>query len=160
LVIDSRAVSRRADILPSDPPLPSKSSAPQSTNDPSPVIEKMMNALWRWTRRPELPLYEDIGMGNGKAYPEVAVALTGAEQSLVRANAKGETIISVAVPVQRFRSVHGALLLSTPGGEIDAVIATERWAFIRIFLVSASVMLLLSLLLVSSIVNDVRRQPE
>ena len=79
----------------------------------------------RLSRRPELPLYEDIGIGNGKAYPEVGSALGGHAHSVVRANAKGETIISVAVPVQRFRSVRGALLLSTLGGDIDAVIATR-----------------------------------
>jgi len=34
--------------------------------------------------------------------------------------------------VQRFRSVRGALLLSR-WRDIDAIIATERWAIIRIF---------------------------
>ena len=39
------------------------------------------------------------------------------------------------------------LLLSTQGGDIDTVIASERWALLRVFLVLATVMLLLSLLL-------------
>ena len=48
------------------------------------------------------------GQGNGKTYPEVESALDGRAHSVVRANSKGETIIAVAVPVQRFRSVRGA----------------------------------------------------
>ena len=64
----------------------------------------------------------------------------GTAKSIVRVNVKGETIVSVAVPIQRFRAVRGALLLSTQGGDIDAIIASERWAIIRIFLVSAIVM--------------------
>ncbi len=81
-------------------------------------------------------------------------------RSVVRANAKGETIVSVAVPIQRFRAVRGALLLSTLGGDIDVVIATERWAIMRIFLVSAGVMLLLSLLFAGTIAEPMRRLAE
>ena len=80
----------------------------------------------------------------------------GSAQSIVRANAKGETIISVAVPIQRFRSVRGALLLSTLGGDIDAILASERWGIVRIFLVSAGVMLLLSLLFAGTIAEPMR----
>jgi two-component system sensor histidine kinase ChvG len=64
------------------------------------------------------------------------------------------------VPVQRFRSVRGALLLSTLGGDIDAILATERWGIIRIFLVSAGVMLLLSLLFAGAIAEPMRRLAE
>jgi two-component system sensor histidine kinase ChvG len=108
----------------------------------------------------DLPLYEDIGVGNGKTYPEVARALTGGAQSVVRVNAKGETIVSVAVPIQRFRAVRGALLLSTQGGDIDTIIASERWAIIRIFLVSATIMFLLSFFLAGTIAEPMRRLAE
>ena len=52
-------------------------------------------------------------------YPEVALALTGQKASMVRVNDRGEVIVSVAVPVQRFRAVRGALMLSTQGADID-----------------------------------------
>jgi hypothetical protein len=45
--------------------------------------------------------------------------LNGARVSLVRLNERGQIIVLVAVPVQRFRAVLGALVLSTTGGEID-----------------------------------------
>jgi two-component system sensor histidine kinase ChvG len=102
-------------------------------------------------------MYEDIGVGNGKNYPEVAKALRGNAQSIVRANDRGETIVSIAVPIQRFRVVRGALLLSTQGDDIDTIIATERWAIVRIFLVSAFIMFLLSLFIAGTIAEPIRR---
>ena len=158
LLLDSQSLSGRATILRFD--LPAAGAAADGETDVATFIEAAKNSARRWMRRPGLPLYEDIGAGNGKAYPEVESALKGGAQSLVRANAKGETIISVAVPVQRFRSVRGALMLSTLGGDIDAIIATERWGIIRIFLVSAGVMLLLSLLFAGAIAEPMRRLAE
>jgi two-component system sensor histidine kinase ChvG len=75
-------------------------------------------------------------------------------------NSQGETIVSVAVPIQRFRTVRGALLLSTQGGDIDQIIASERWAIIRIFVVSAGVMLLLSLFFAGTVAEPMRRLAE
>ena len=63
----------------------------------------------------------------------------------MRVNDEGETIVSVAVPIQHMMATRGALLLSTQGGDIDHVIAAERWAILRFFLVLAGVMLVLSL---------------
>ena len=70
---------------------------------------------------------------NGKSLPEVAAALQGETASIARVNADGETIVSVAVPIQRASAVRGALALSTQGGDIDKVIASERWALLRFF---------------------------
>ena len=58
------------------------------------------------------------------------------------------------------RSVRGALLLSTLGGDIDSIIATERWAIVRIFLVSAVIMFLLSSFLAGTIAEPMRRLAE
>ena len=158
LLLDSRSLSGRSNILRFELP-PGVSSRAQISGDAQTPFEEFVSTLRRWSR-PGLPLYEDIGAGNGKAYPEVGDALAGNARWVVRANVKGETIISVAVPVQRFRSVRGALLLSTLGGDIDVIIATERWAIIRIFLVSAGVMLLLSLLFAGAIAEPMRRLAE
>ena len=86
--------------------------------------------------------------------------MQGQTQSVVRVDADGETIVSVAVPIQRTPAVRGALLLSTQGGDIDAVIASERWAILRFFLVLAAVMFVLSLLLAGTIAEPVRKLAE
>jgi two-component system sensor histidine kinase ChvG len=72
-------------------------------------------------------------------------------------NTQGETIVSVAVPVRRFRAVSGALLLSTQGGDIDSIIAKERFALFEVFGVAASVMVLLSFLLAGTIAGPIKR---
>ena len=61
------------------------------------------------------------------------------------------------MPIQRYRSVHGALLLSTQGGDIDAIVHAERLAIVRVFLVAAGVTILLSILLAGTIAAPLRR---
>jgi hypothetical protein len=53
----------------------------------------------------------------------------------------------VAVPVQRYQSVLGSLVLSTRGGEIDTVLRNERKIVLFTFVVAALVAILLSVAL-------------
>ncbi len=154
LLLDSRALTDRANILRNDLP------AGNPPEDSSTFFERAWNVVKGYLGFSNLPLYKDIGVANGKGYPEVTKALGGTAQSIVRVNIKGETIVSVAVPIQLYRTVRGALLLSTRGGDIDAIIASERWAIIRIFLVSAFVMLLLSFFLAGTIAEPMHRLAE
>jgi two-component system sensor histidine kinase ChvG len=75
----------------------------------------------------------------------------------VRINDRGEVIVSVAIPVQRFRAVRGALMLSTQGADIDDMVEAERLAILKVFLVAAGVMFVLSMLLAGTIAGPVRR---
>ncbi len=152
LLIDSRSMTERSTILRFD------LGAPEER--PTSWTRRMITQFKNIFGGTNLPLYEDIGLANGRGYLEVQRALSGEAQSVVRVNARGETIISVAVPVQRFRVVRGALLLSTQGGDIDKIITYERWAMIRIFLVFASVMLILSLFMAGTIAEPMRRLAE
>ncbi len=76
---------------------------------------------------------------------------------MVRVNEQGELIVTVAVPIQRYRAVLGSLVLSTEGGDIDSIVRAERGAIFRVFLVAASVTVLLSLLLAGTIAGPVKR---
>ena len=151
MLLDSRSLTSRSLIVPSDLP---------------PVGDKpgFWESVWAQFKRlygPSGPSGEiEATVGDGRAYPEVARALSGSAGSVGRVNDRGETVVSVAVPIQRFRAVRGALLLSTRGGDIDKIIASERWAIVRIFLVSASVMLLLSLFFAGTIAEPIRRLAE
>jgi two-component system, OmpR family, sensor histidine kinase ChvG len=114
-------------------------------------------ALRRWLTRGDLPTYRELGQANGKGYEEVAMALTGLKSSMVRINDRAEVIVSVAVPVTRFRAVRGALMLSTQGAEIDDMVTAERLAVLRVFLFAAGVMVVLSFLLAGTIAGPMRR---
>ena len=120
-------------------------------------FQRRWMAFRRWLAKGDLPIYREFGPANGKGYEEVAQALLGLNSSMVRINDRGEVIVSVAVPVQRFRAVRGALMLQTQGADIDDMVAAERLAILKVFLVAASVMVVLSFLLAGTIAGPVRR---
>lgn len=105
-------------------------------------------------------IYREAGMQNGRFYEEVGLALSGLNATMERLNSKGELIVSVAVPIQRFRAVLGVLLLSTEGGDIDAIVRAERLAIVEVFLVALGVAILLSVVLAGTIAEPVRRLAE
>jgi two-component system sensor histidine kinase ChvG len=148
LLIDSRGIGQRSEAA--------DAGASEQT-----LLQRFMALLGgRWWSSPQTPANDDPWVTNGKAHPEVEAALAGKTQSEVRPNAYGETIVSVGVPIQRLGAIRGALLLSTQGGDIDRVIASERWALLRFFLVLAAVMLVLSISLAGTIAEPVRKLAE
>jgi len=149
LVLDSRSLYGRGDVLRFD-------LAPPSSEKPG-LVERITIAVRTWLNRGDLPLYRELGPENGNGYSEIGDALNGQKASMVRINERGEVIVSVAVPVQRFRAVHGALMLSTQGDDIDQMVTAERLAILKVFGLAAAVMIMLSLLLASTIAGPVRR---
>src|SRR5260370_21925665 len=105
-----------------------------------------MIAVRTWLNRGDLPLYRELGPENGNGYEEVSDSLKGQKRSMVRVNQRGEVIVSVAVPVQRGRSIRGALMLSTQGDDIDQMVTSELLAILNGGGVASPVMICLSLL--------------
>jgi two-component system sensor histidine kinase ChvG len=120
------------------------------------IYERSVIAVRTWLNRGDLPLYRELG-DSGLGYREVADALKNHKRSMVRVNARGEVIVSVAVPVLRSRTIHGALMLSTQGDDIDQMVTAERLAILKVGGVATAVMIVLSLLLASTIAGPVRR---
>lgn len=151
LLLDSRNLYGRGDVLRFDlVPVDDRPSR----------LERAWIAIKNWFGRVSLPLYRDLGPENGKGYAEVAQALLGLKQTSVRVNDRGEIIVLVAVPIQRFRAVRGVLLLSTQRGEIDSQVAAERLQVLTLFAVLGAVMVVLSMLLARTIAGPVRRLAE
>ena len=150
MVVDSRFLYSRGDIVQAElPPINGESG---SFNPRS-----LWNRFVTWTFSYDYPRQIDYGMDNGKDFPEVAAALKGAKVSLVRLNDRGQIIVLVAVPIQRFRAVLGSLVLSTTGGEIDDVLRAERQVVLMTFGFVALVTILLSILLASTIALPLRK---
>lgn len=149
LLLDSRNLYGRGDVLRFELPPPQQAKPG--------LFERSMIAVRTWLNRGDLPPYRELGPDNGSGYSEVALALDGQKGSMVRINDRGEVIVSVAVPVQRFRAVRGALMLSTQGDDIDQMVTAERLAILKVFGVAAAVMIVLSMLLASTIAGPVRR---
>ncbi|HEY6600337.1 MAG TPA: sensor histidine kinase [Xanthobacteraceae bacterium] len=148
LILDSRNLY---DVLRFDLPPPTRKPG---------VLERGYITIRTWVSRGTLPLYREFEPQNGKGYGEVANALQGFKSSMVRINERGEVIVSVAVPVQRFRAVRGSLMLSTQGADIDNMVGAERLAIFKVFLIAAGVMVVLSFLLAGTIAGPVRRLAE
>ena len=149
LILDSRYLYSSGQVLRYDLP-PAEIAAPGWTD----MVTTWFN---RFFQRRDLPLYKEPPGADGSIYPEVMNALTGGRGAVVRVTDKGELIVSVAVPVQRFRAVLGVLLLSTQAGDIDKIVHAERMAIFRVFGVAAMVNIVLSLLLASTIATPLRR---
>ncbi|MBO6540144.1 MAG: sensor histidine kinase [Rhizobiaceae bacterium] len=149
LLLDSRHLYSRGQVLRYE-------LAPVTQEEPD-FIDRAQKFFTDLFRRTDLPVYYEQPGGNGAAFPEVMNALSGAPSTVVRVSEQGEMIVSVAVPIQRFRAVLGSLLLSTQGGDIDKIVAAERRAIFRVFGVAAIVTAILSMLLASTIANPLRR---
>ena len=148
LIVDSIHLYSRGQIVRYD--LPPPAAGPS-------WLDRVWGQINRWLQ-PELPRYRELGGANGTGYPEVKQALDGGAAShIVRVNDQGELIVSVAVPIQRFHVLRGALLLSTQGGDIDQIVRAERLGIVRVFLVAAVVTTLLSFLLAGTIAAPLRR---
>lgn len=149
LILDSRHLYSRGQILRYGLP-------PVAAEEPG-FLHKMERFLLGFFTRSDLPVYREQPGGSGTVFPEVMSALQGSPATYVRVSEQGEQIVSVAVPVQRYRAVLGVLMLSTQGGDIDKIVAAERRAILRVFGVAALVVAIMSTLLASTIANPLRR---
>ncbi|RYE08738.1 MAG: HAMP domain-containing protein [Hyphomicrobiales bacterium] len=149
MILDSASIYSRGEVL----------RAGRSAT-PSTGSTDWWTAFLAWVPGDDFPPYQEYGANEGARYPEVAAALNGSPADVVRVDSSNQLIISVAVPVQRVRATVGVLLLSTQPGEIDSIVATERWGVLRIALVAATVTIMLSLLLAGTIAGPLRRLSE
>jgi two-component system sensor histidine kinase ChvG len=149
LVIDSRFLYGGSDIVQTD-------LQPNDANAHNFIVAWWLKAF-DWFFAYNYPLQKEYNLDNGKDFPEVAAALNGAAVSVVRLDEKHDIIVLVSVPVQRFRAVLGALVLSTSGGEIDNVLRAERRVVLLTFGFVALVTILLSVLLAGTIAEPIRR---
>ena len=149
LILDSRHLYSKGQILRYD--------LPPVDDEQTGIFDRVLKYVTGLFGHSDLPVYKEQPGGNGAAFPEVMTALTGSPATVVRVSEQGEQIVSVAVPVQRFRAVLGVLQLSTQGGDIDKIVSGERKAILRVFGVAALVTALLSMLLASTIANPLRR---
>ena len=149
LLIDTAAMYSRGDIIRFDLPPPE--------NEERTLIARTWDLMTHKFGYRVQDSKEDANPAHGRSFTEVAKAFDGSPASVVRVNGAGETIVSVAVPIQRSRVVRGVLLLSTLGGDIDKIIRSERLSILRVFAVAAAAMLIVSALFAGTIVGPIRR---
>ena len=149
LLIDTAAMYSRGDILRFDLPPPE--------SEERTLIARTWDLMTHKLGSRVEGQKEDPNTTHGRSIAEVAKAFEGSPASVVRVNGAGETIVSVAVPVQRSHVVRGVLLLSTLGGDIDGIIRSERFLILRVFATAAAAMLIVSALFAGTIAGPIRR---
>jgi two-component system, OmpR family, sensor histidine kinase ChvG len=130
-------------------------------NRPAEPDDSLFRSVWTWMNgvlfSSKYPVRKEYGLDGNKEAPEVSAALNGASVSLVKLDENNEIIVVVSVPVQRYRAILGALVLSNKGGEIDGVLRAERRVVLLTFGLAALVTLLLSALLAGTIARPIRK---
>jgi len=94
---------------------------------------------------PTYPTYQETSGGGIAKDPEIYSALDGSADSAVRANSSEDLIVSTAVPVQKFKAVMGALVLSTDSGDIDTVVYETRRRILELFSIILIVSIIVSI---------------
>src|SRR6516162_1724209 len=119
------------------------------------IYDWIVNMLPRRTR---YPVYQENVSPRAEDYPEVMRALRGEAGSAIRSDpASGGLVLSVAIPIQRYKQVLGAVMLSTGNGEIEEELRTVRLELLRIFGVALLVTVALSFYLAGTIARPIRR---
>ena len=133
---------------------------PTENTGKAPSTQNFWTRLTRYLFDEPLPVYQEIGSANGTAYAEVRQALEGNQRSMLLLNDKGEQIVSLAVPIRRFKTVQGVLLLSTRPGEIDEILSEERAVILTLAAIALFASIVTSLLLARTVAGPMRRLSE
>jgi len=121
------------------------------------IVRLYENLLTLLPGRRELTKYEERKDQHAGDYAEALKALSGETGKALRADDSGGLVISVAVPVQRFKQILGAVMITASGADIDDAVRDVRFDILRIFAMALAVTVLLSLYLAGSIVRPLRR---
>jgi len=106
---------------------------------------------------PDYPAYVEYAAPSAGHYPEAAAALAARTETSIRSLSGDRLMLTVAVPIQRFRRVLGALLLQVETSTIEEAVKQERLAILQVFGAALLVMIGLSLLLARTIARPVTR---
>ncbi|MDX1711052.1 MAG: stimulus-sensing domain-containing protein [Rhodovibrionaceae bacterium] len=135
--------------------------APDSQSFLSRMLDRGYSVLFNWLPgATDLPIYKEQAQQRAEHYEEVMAALVGETPGRARVDRQGGLVLSVAVPVQRYRQVLGALMLSKGGSDIEAAVANRRADILMIFAVALAVTILLSFYLAGTIARPIRRLAE
>ena len=104
--------------------------------------------------------YAERAVQRAGDYDEARAALAGEARSALRFDGRERMVLIAAVPVQRFKRVLGALMLSTDGGDIRATVRDVRLGILKVFAVALGVTVILSLYLANAITRPVKRLAE
>jgi len=102
-------------------------------------------------------IYTEKATQRAGDYGEVLLALKGEKGGAVRAAESAAMIMSAAVPVQRYKQVLGALMLSKDSRDIDKALFEVRHDILTMFAFALGITILLSVYLAGTIARPIHR---
>jgi two-component system sensor histidine kinase ChvG len=128
--------------------------APQATSDDETVWDRLANRLTQSTEETANPS-KSIGPHNAGSM--ILTALDGRTVSQAIRDEDGNLILSIAMPIYAGTIVKGAVTLSTPAGDIDAIVARERLEVLILFALALFVSVVLTAILSGNIARPLRQ---
>lgn len=132
--------------------------------DPEPQIFDHVVDAYEWVlglfSQREFQPYRESAPQVATDYPEAVRALRGESDRAVRTAPRGGLILSVAVPVSRYKQVLGAIMLSTDSRGIEESLRSVRIDILNVFATVLIATVLMSLYLAGTIARPVRRLAE
>ena len=132
--------------------------------DDGPALRRI-EAIYQWIferlpPRAALERYVEAENQSADDYREVRQALLGDSAWSLRDGGELGVQLIVAVPVQRFKLVQGALLLSTAIADVEESLREVRIAILELFAIGLGITVLLSLYLAGTIARPIHRLAE
>ena len=154
LIADSRALLERGGAV--------RQEALPPPAGPSRVL-RVLGDVYDWfffllsQGRDRAAVYREKPYESAADYDEVRRALGGEDGSMVRVSDRDRLILSFAIPVQHFKNVYGALMLSISSAEIDRSVREVRQDIVQVFGIVFVLSLLLSFYLARAISQPIAR---
>ena len=125
------------------------------------ALERLYDRVVNWLPgRGNLALYQEDARQRADDYEEVIAALQGDSPGMVRGDRDGRLVLTVAVPIQRYRQVLGALMLSKGGDDVERAVRDRRQDILFVFAVAFGVTILLSVYMAGTIARPIHRLAE
>ncbi len=154
LIADSRALLKRGGTI------------RQETLPPPEVSSRILDLLrdvYDWfffllsQGRDRAAVYREKPYESAADYEEVGQALRGDDGRMVRVAEGDRLILSFAIPVQHYKNIHGALMLSISSAGIDRSVREVRQDIVQVFGIVFILSLLLSFYLARAISQPIAR---
>ncbi|CAA7611896.1 Sensor protein ChvG [Candidatus Terasakiella magnetica] len=132
---------------------------------PAPKIPRWTDRLRLWWDRAThwiptdsaLPLHKEFSHPRANDYPEVMNAMAGRRDWAIRVRKTGGLVLTVAVPVQHYKQVVGALQITADGTNIARSLFQVRVAILEVFALSLALTIAVSLYMARTIARPIRR---
>ncbi len=153
LVADSRRLAGAGRTIQIEELLPPEQNKPMLSR----AFDLFDRLIKRFRPSRRLPRYEEKSNQHVSDYPEAVAALGGDYVKTVRMGKGDQMVLGVAVPVQRYKQVLGALLLTKGSQNIDNAVFEVRRDILKVFGVVLVVTVLISIYLAGTIARPLRR---